>query len=459
MSVPPAPDTAVLDVFVSYVPADARVALALTEALSAYQLGLDIEPDRFADATGGLPAYCEQAIARAHATILILSPESVNARGVREEALRAAGEGHPILGLLANGAEAPPWWIELDGDTRLMTLDAPIPGLAPSIARAVRRAHTGAAPVISVMNLKGGVGKTTVSAQLAAAIRVRQGARVLMLDLDPQQNLSQLFLRNAEQETLVREDRSVMSLFERSQLTGDKSPREDWKTIEPRPIMDPPIESMAFPLTPSSGEAGRVDLICGQFDLAKYNFAVSQTALGGAHANWERSLAHARRLYDVVLIDTNPSASFLTRAALTASDLLIAPVFMNRFSLRGVELLSGLSERLVHPEPTPEIAILRNRVERRGDQPGDFEEALVRGDMDNERFAFSRALFQARLARSRSFEVKEEGNVGDRMAHMAVHRARGIWGAQDKDAVLGLADEALAKLDAKSAVARTPPAA
>jgi hypothetical protein len=70
-------------------------------------------------------------------------------------------------------------------------------------------------PIISVLNLKGGVGKTTTTANLGAAL-ARRGWRVLLVDLDLQGSLSSLFLSDTAQEERHRQQRLVGDFLEKS---------------------------------------------------------------------------------------------------------------------------------------------------------------------------------------------------------------------------------------------------
>ena len=88
-----------------------------------------------------------------------------------------------------------------------------------------------ACPVIALMNMKGGVGKTTIASQVFASLQKARRNRVLLIDLDPQHNLSQLFFRRSTQDTLVYMDASVISLFEPSALQDQPSPAENWHLI------------------------------------------------------------------------------------------------------------------------------------------------------------------------------------------------------------------------------------
>lgn len=67
-------------------------------------------------------------------------------------------------------------------------------------------------PVVSVINLKGGVGKSTI-AVLLSRFAAEQGRKVLAVDLDPQANLSQAFMRSTYRKFLKDKDPSIVEVF------------------------------------------------------------------------------------------------------------------------------------------------------------------------------------------------------------------------------------------------------
>jgi chromosome partitioning protein len=70
------------------------------------------------------------------------------------------------------------------------------------------------ATVVSFINLKGGVGKTTLSVELAASLYKKFNSRVLMVDLDPQSNCTLYWLNEADLERQINEKGTLLSFFE-----------------------------------------------------------------------------------------------------------------------------------------------------------------------------------------------------------------------------------------------------
>ena len=174
----------------------------------------------------------------------------------------------------------------------------------------------GPARVISLCNQKGGVGKTTTTINLGAAL-AEFGRKVLLVDFDPQGSLSVgLGLNPHEIELTV-----YNLLMERDVELSD--------VVVPSgvPGMD---------LLPSN-----IDLSAAEVQLV-HEVAREQTL--------QRVLQPAIADYDVILIDCQPSLGLLTVNALTASDGVIVPLECEYFALRGVALLKTtidkVSERL-----------------------------------------------------------------------------------------------------------------
>src|SRR5205814_5729609 len=78
-------------------------------------------------------------------------------------------------------------------------------------------------PVVSIINYKGGVGKTTLTANIGAEL-ARRGRRVLLVDLDPQASLSFSFYRPVEWVEQLAESRTVLQWFASYNGTGDADP-------------------------------------------------------------------------------------------------------------------------------------------------------------------------------------------------------------------------------------------
>jgi chromosome partitioning protein len=208
---------------------------------------------------------------------------------------------------------------DLDGGTATLgptgrpLRDFPVP--------APLRQH-GPARVVALCNQKGGVGKTTTTVNLGAALAA-YGRRVLLIDFDPQGALSANF-------KVVADD--VPTIYEL--LLGSSS-------TDPR---------IAIQHTQIEG----LDIIPANIDLS-----AAEVHLVNEVAR-EQSLARVLRRvvddYDIVLIDCQPSLGLLTVNALTAAHGVVIPLACEYFALRGVALLVETIEK-VRDRLNPAIAL------------------------------------------------------------------------------------------------------
>ncbi|MCK9928587.1 AAA family ATPase [Frankia sp. Mgl5] len=163
----------------------------------------------------------------------------------------------------------------------------------------------GPAWVVAMCNQKGGVGKTTSTINLGAAL-AEYGRRVLLVDFDPQGALSVGLGINP-----MQFDVTVHDLL----LGGDAD------------IQDTIVET----------QVENLDLLPSNIDLSAAEVLLV-TEVGREHS-LARTLAPVMDVYDVILIDCQPSLGLLTVNALTAADAVMVPLECEYFALRGVALL------------------------------------------------------------------------------------------------------------------------
>jgi cellulose biosynthesis protein BcsQ len=426
--------------YLAYSGKDAAQARAIVDGLVAG--GVETRSDEDRERHGStLAASAQQGIAESFATIVLISKNSSEDTQVRREFELALHLAKPVFPVLIDDADLDAWWHERLYN--LVRIDAGPGGAEPvaALLKGLRRFYDELCPVIALMNMKGGVGKTTLASQVFATLQKARRNRVLLIDLDPQHNLSQLFFRRSTQDTLVYMDASAISLFEPSALQDQPSPAENWHLINTTEGPPPRPEQIARRLIPEDkAGGGRFDLVCGQFDIAKYAFIDHRAWTERARANFVRAIDLLRESYDLIVLDTNPSASFLTTAAFAVATRILAPVRPDRFSIRGVRLLNDLMTRLIDTPGRPPMSIIFNGVERA--QEAEIETDLRSGELDPQiGFAASRAVLKGRLHNSRFLAVREEGMEDDPLSHLAIYRASGIWGAPLKDSLNSLADE------------------
>jgi chromosome partitioning protein len=185
------------------------------------------------------------------------------------------------------------------------------------------------ARVTAFANQKGGVAKTTTTLNLGVAF-AEQGLRVLVIDLDPQGNLT---------------------------MSQGWNPDEIERSMFDVLVHRLPIQEIV--------RRGEIDVAVSSIDLAGAELALS--SMIGRERALEKALAPVRADYDYVLIDTPPSLGLLTINALVAADSVIVPVQCEYLSLRGlVQLENTLAMIRENLNPDVEIeGILPTMYDRR----------------------------------------------------------------------------------------------
>jgi chromosome partitioning protein len=219
-------------------------------------------------------------------------------------------------------------------------------------------------PVIAVVNMKGGVGKTTISANVFRELFRTHIKNTLLIDFDPQYNLSQLLLTRMEYEKLRDEHRTLWHV-----LNPDETP--SIFRVSDNDLMKPgPTEQYIRRLRSIRGSQPivRLDLLPGDFRTAMINLMTETAALRVRRQRFHEFVQESRMSYDLVVIDCNPSSSFMTRAAIEAASHLLIPVRADRYSILGLEMLTEYVRALPGIERPPESVVLVNDLAGAGGQ-------------------------------------------------------------------------------------------
>jgi cellulose biosynthesis protein BcsQ len=405
-------------VYISHSGADPDALLQLHETLRSAAIAV-----RYPAGEAGRDE-ANTDIAAAFAVIVLVSAAAVRSKSVRKDVETAKASGIRIIPYQIDKARLNGFFKQ-EVQPHLRLSSAMPDGMDQLVAQ-TQAAYRRKCPVVAVMNLKGGVGKTTVTAQLSGAWQEAFGGRVLLIDLDPQYNLTQTFFGMDEADASSGVDRSVISLFERSRLHAKDapSPAENWPGLNIAPFTPAARDSFVHCILGTDGPPGRLDLISGQFEISKYAFANDRDSLAAIRQHFLRSVDHYRSEYDLIVFDTNPNATFLTRCALEAADRVIAPMHADIYSLRGVRLLKLVIRDQIEEEKRPALSVLFNAVNR--NEQSTFEGDARNGVYDQiAGFPLSKSLMAAALPRSAHFSVKAPEEGQPRWRQLLAHAGRG----------------------------------
>ena len=171
--------------------------------------------------------------------------------------------------------------------------------------------------IVSVVNQKGGVGKTTTAVNLAAAVGIA-GKKVLLVDADPQGNTTSGYGINKKQTTVTSYEMLIGTGTAEAAIVKTTFDNVD--------------------IVPAS-----INLAAAEVDLIEIEHRESQLKM---------SLANVREKYDYIFIDCPPSLGLITINALNACDTVLVPIQCEYFALEGLsQLMASVRQvkRLYNP--------------------------------------------------------------------------------------------------------------
>lgn len=215
-------------------------------------------------------------------------------------------------------------------------------------------------PVLAVLNMKGGVGKTTISAHVLRVLFEQKKAGTLLIDLDPQFNLTQALFSRSDYDKIKAAGDTVSTVMEPPSDIG----LFDVKTSG----LPPPSASVLAQhiYIYSESEPIPLDIIPGDFSMVKYSLMDDHKKLSSVRDRFRSFIKAARQSYDLVAIDCNPSSSFLTMCALQVCTHILSPVRPDRYSVLGLEILREFVEGVSSISPKPQFIVLLNGIPRSG---------------------------------------------------------------------------------------------
>lgn len=219
--------------------------------------------------------------------------------------------------------------------------------------------------VVTVMNMKGGVGKTTVAAHLGGtAAKFELGnpkpRKVLLIDYDPQFNLSQAFMPSKAYFAQEKSCKTVLSI-----LIDDDTNLDPYHIQVPGNHNPPPLSSLIYNIYSSSSSRGTLDIVPSTLDLMYVALGKADKSIKPMEERFSKFIDEAKSTYDLVIIDCHPAGSVFTKTALSNSDHVLIPVVPQKYAVRGIGLMMKfISSAKAGVGPQPHI--LFNSVPRRG---------------------------------------------------------------------------------------------
>ena len=255
---------------------------------------------------------------------------------------------------------------------------------------------------ITVMNAKGGVGKSTLVLALAETLSAYHDKDVLVIDADAQASVSHLLMRQAELEAAQSGGRTVVDYLAGAVLKGSTASWREFVTADVSDVDD----ARSIALMPSDTR------------LTLFEREVSK----GDHETRLRSivaacLAEVGQTYDIVLIDSAPGLSVLTECFLREADFYLSPTKPDYVSTRGLKFLHGFKQRNPELGFADSLGVIINIKDQHSPEDEHFDRWLRQ---DPEHRCFHQSIPQVTplqatgcvSPRARSYLAKYPGDTG-----------------------------------------------
>ncbi|MGD0022318.1 MAG: ParA family protein [Smithellaceae bacterium] len=176
--------------------------------------------------------------------------------------------------------------------------------------------------VVAVTNMKGGVGKTTLTANIGHCLSFVYGKKVLLVDVDPQFNLTQYCMKEAAYDKILK-DKNQGTVFDILVPDSMSVP----KVIGSKSVQKEQVFSHVL--------RDKLDLVPSSMKLIDF---IDQRK-SGSERLLSKYIEKQKDKYNFIFIDCPPTSTILSRAAYLSSDAYIIPMGMDYFSVMGIPLL------------------------------------------------------------------------------------------------------------------------
>ncbi len=196
-----------------------------------------------------------------------------------------------------------------------------------------------AAPVLMFMNMKGGVGKTTLAVEVSRTLALNHAKNVLLIDYDPQANASFAFLDASRYFKLINDGKSLASC-----LMPSVSDIDPFKVVGSIPPTSINVNAYSVRVRGwrhrKSTKKWGLYLVPGALTMMRLALnALSPDDEAKLRSRWDGLIASAQDNFDCIVVDCHPAGSFFTKSALLASDAVIIPVTSDAFAAAGLSMM------------------------------------------------------------------------------------------------------------------------
>lgn len=186
--------------------------------------------------------------------------------------------------------------------------------------------------VVSIINMKGGVGKTTLTCNLAYALAYFHKKKVLLVDIDPQFNATQYFMKQEDYLKYINDKKNytIFEIFKEPLTEAPSTVNTENQKIE---LLPPSLTNTTVHIYEGK-DGNRLDMIPSTLQLMEL-----ESSARGSENRLKIFIDNIKNAYDFIFVDCPPTMSILTLSAYLASDAYLIPIKPDHLSSVGLPLL------------------------------------------------------------------------------------------------------------------------
>jgi len=273
---------------------------------------------------------------------------------------------------------------------------------------------------ITIMNAKGGVGKSTLVLALAETLATYHRKKVLVIDADAQASISHMLMRQPELDAVQSGGRTIVDCLIGAVLKEQPTSWRDFVVVDVSDVDD----ARSIALVPSDTQ-----LTLFERDVSKGNH---EGQLRRTIGTW---LAEAGQAYDIVLIDSAPGLSVLTECFLREADFYLSPTKPDYISTRGLKFLQEFKQRDPEMGFAENLGVIINMRDMHSAADERFDRWLRQ---DPEHRCFRRSILRVSPLQAsgfvspqpRSYWAKYPGETGDHLRDLTLELLSRLASAQ-----------------------------